>query len=108
MAIPLFVQHNDRTRRFKTRVLFEQMSDSEVRKHTELPWLEARELLDWLEPDLEPITKRNHAVPAETKILASLGFFRSGSFQWVIVMGTASGTSQPSLSRAIDKVNVVI
>jgi hypothetical protein len=106
MAIPLFVLHNDRTRRFKKRVLFEQMSDSEVRKHTGLPWLEARELLDWLEPDLQPITKRNHAVPAETKILASLGFFRSGSFQWV--MGTASGTSQPSLSRAIDKVSGVI
>jgi hypothetical protein len=102
MAVPLFVLHNERTRTFKKRSVLEKMSDFEVRKHTGLTWEGASELIEWLEPNLSPIYNRNNALSAETKILISLGFLRSGSFQWM--MGTASGSSQATASRVIEQV----
>ncbi|XP_035701344.1 putative nuclease HARBI1 [Folsomia candida] len=103
MAIPLFVLNNERNRVYKQRRLLESLSEFEIRKHTGLPWWGARELIEWIEPEVEPLARRNYATPAETKILTTLGFFRSGSFQWML--GTVSGTSQPSCSRIIAEVS---
>jgi hypothetical protein len=45
--------------------------------------------------------QRSTAIPLETKVLTFLSYLRSGNFQWS--MGTLSGTSQPSVSRIIEK-----
>jgi len=102
MAFPLFVLNNERNRVYKQRRLLESLTESEVRNHTGLSWVGVREMLDWLEPHLEPQTRRNNAASGETKVLTALAFYRSGAFQWL--MGTVSGTSQSSCSRIIEEV----
>ena len=105
MAIPLFVLRNENTRNFKRRVLLENLSEFEVKKHTGLPWAGATDVINWLGPQLEPKALTNRAVGVETKILTALGYFRSGGFQWL--MGSDLGTSQPTCSRIIAEVKII-
>ncbi len=60
------------------------------------------ELLNDLQADLEPTTKRSHAIPAMTKLLAALHFFASGSFQRTVAL--SAGVSQSSLSGMLSDV----
>jgi len=62
--------------------------------------------MEWLIPELDPISPTNHAIKGETKVLATVGFFRSGGFQWL--MGSANGPSQSSISRILEKVTNII
>ncbi|OXA48641.1 putative nuclease HARBI1 [Folsomia candida] len=106
MSVPLFVLRNERNRRYPQRKLLESLSEFEIRKHTGLPWWGAREILGWLEPHVEPKQFTNHAVTAESKVPTTLGFFRSGGFQWL--MGSDCGLSQPTASRIIEQVSRVL
>ncbi|XP_021953667.1 putative nuclease HARBI1 [Folsomia candida] len=103
MAVPLFVLGNEHNRRYPQRKLLENLSEFEIRKHTGLPWWGVRELLQWLEPLVEPKGFTNHALTAESKVLTALGFFRSGGFQWL--MGSNGGLSQSTTSRIIEQVS---
>lgn len=106
MAVPLFVLGNEHNRRYPQRKLLENLSEFEIRKHTGLPWWGVRELLQWLEPLVEPKGFTNHALTAESKVLTALGFFRSGGFQWL--MGSNGGLSQSTTSRIIEQVKLNI
>jgi len=56
MALPLYVLHHHPSHKnYKERVLLNQLSDFEVRKHTGLPRLGVREIMEWLIPELDPI-----------------------------------------------------
>ena len=50
---------------------------------------------------LESKTKRNHAIPATTKILCSLHYFASGSFQQTI--GDLVNIHQSTISRSLNQ-----
>uniref|UniRef100_A0A665X2M2 Putative nuclease HARBI1 n=1 Tax=Echeneis naucrates TaxID=173247 RepID=A0A665X2M2_ECHNA len=58
-------------------------------------------------PYLEPTTRRSHAIPAMTKLLAALHFFASGSFQRTVAI--SAGVSQSSLPGMLsDVLNAMI
>ncbi|XP_064646164.1 putative nuclease HARBI1 [Lineus longissimus] len=60
------------------------------------------DLVDAVRNYIEPQTDRNHALPADLKVLATLRFYASGSFQEVT--GDTVHISQPSMSRIITQV----
>jgi hypothetical protein len=60
------------------------------------------ELVDLLKGDLQRPTRRSHALPVDTQVIAALQFYASGSFQWMC--GRSSGMSQPAMSVVIEDV----
>uniref|UniRef100_A0A673AUM4 Putative nuclease HARBI1 n=1 Tax=Sphaeramia orbicularis TaxID=375764 RepID=A0A673AUM4_9TELE len=60
------------------------------------------ELLDEIKADLEPATRRSQAIPAMTKLLASLHFFAFGSFQRTVAI--TAGISQSRFSEVLSEV----
>jgi hypothetical protein len=100
MALP-FLPVDIRARTFKQRTTFEGMTNAEVRKHCALPLENVLELLDMIGPSLEMKTGRSQATTPETQLIASLSFFRSGSFQYVD--GTVTGLSQSTVSRVLER-----
>uniref|UniRef100_A0A673CVJ1 Putative nuclease HARBI1 n=1 Tax=Sphaeramia orbicularis TaxID=375764 RepID=A0A673CVJ1_9TELE len=60
------------------------------------------ELLDELGDNLGPVTRRSHAIPAMTKLLATLHFLASGSFQHTVTI--CAGISQSSFCSVVSEV----
>ena len=56
--------------------------------------------------DLESPTRRNYALPAELKLLATLRFYACGSFQQVV--GDTVHIAQPTMSRVIAVVTTTL
>lgn len=72
-------RRNDERRRreriFHPRVNIFGMNGETLIKTYRLSSIAILELLEELRADLEPATRRSHAIPAMTKLLASLHFF---------------------------------
>lgn len=105
MALP-YIPNDLRVKVFKNRTTLQSLTDFEVRKHCGMPLANVMDLLDLVNDDLEPKTNRNHSIKPETKLLTSLSFFRSGSFQYV--EGTIGGVSQPAISAIIEQFSTLI
>ncbi|XP_028315330.1 putative nuclease HARBI1 [Gouania willdenowi] len=91
-----------RERIFPTRVNIFGMNEPEIIDTYRLSSNAILELLDELWSDLEPATKRSHAIPSMAKLLAVLHFLASGSFQRTVAVH--AGLSQSSFSSALSQV----
>lgn len=60
------------------------------------------ELLEELRADLEPVTRRSHAISCMAKLLSTLHFLASGSFQRTVAI--SAGISQSSFSGVLSHV----
>ena len=80
----------------------DELSDEELLQSTRFTRPAVRELLHLIHDDIERPTHRHHAVPAESQLVATLQFYASGSFQWML--GRSCRMSQPSVSNAIETV----
>ena len=78
------------------------MSDNEIQQMTRFPRHAVSELCEMMEDELSWNTARSHAIPVETQLLATLQFFASGSFQWMV--GRSCGLSQSAVSHCINDV----
>ena len=97
MALLYALVHNDRV--YKDRISLRDLSDNEIMKFTRLPWHVVNEICHVLEPFLKSATRRSHALPVKTHVLAGLQFLGTGSFQWV--MGHSTGMSQSSVHKSV-------
>ncbi|XP_063775343.1 putative nuclease HARBI1 [Pseudophryne corroboree] len=89
-------------RQYCTRRVLKDLSEFDVIQNNRLSACEMYSLYDLLEADLDPQARTNHAVIGFQKLLATLHFLASGTFQ-----PTLSQTcvfSQPTLSRCITQV----
>ena len=100
-----------RNRRRKARVFRERVNpmreydDLEFRQRFRLSKNLVQELYDQIGPDLEPLTHRNHAIPAMNQI-CTLRYYATGSFQRAV--GDTCGISRPSASQYIKRVTDAI
>jgi len=78
------------------------MNEETIIKTYRLSSIAILELLGELRMDLEPATRRTHAIPAITKLLATLHFFASGSFQRTVA--ARAGISQSNFSEVLSDV----
>lgn len=107
MAAALFARRRARRQRerqrkeriFHQRITLFQMPESDVIKLYRLPSHVILSLLDEIKDDMEPRTKRSHAIPGLTKLLAALHLLSSGSFQRAVTRNV--GISQSALSPAL-------
>lgn len=87
---------------FRNRITIFNMSEEDIVKRYHLSSKIILDLLQELKPDLEPATSRTHAVPAHVKLLCSLHFLASGSYQSTVA--AAGGISQPTFCRVLKQV----
>ena len=73
-----------RERRFRDRLDHLSLTDEELISHYRFPRQDLIQLIEELDPYLQRRTKRVHAVPTHTQVLATLRALASGSFQHVI------------------------
>ncbi|XP_050707633.1 putative nuclease HARBI1 [Eriocheir sinensis] len=106
VAVYVFNRRLRRERRYRDPLDPLHVSDEHLLRVYRFPRQEIIRLCDELRPHLERRTRRAHALPTHTQVLAALRFFASGSFQTVI--GDTVGMDQSSVSRAIDKVTQVL
>ncbi|XP_067658811.1 putative nuclease HARBI1 [Haliotis asinina] len=78
---------------------FNDMNDEELLRRYRLNQQGIRFLLQLIGAQIQPLTGRNHAIDATTKLLVTLRFLATGKFQ--LCNGDDHGLSQPSVSRAI-------
>ena len=97
MVLLYALVHNDRV--YKDRISLHDLSDNKIMKFTRLPRHVVKEICHVLEPSLKSATRRSHALPVETQVLAGLRFLGTGSFQWVI--GHSTGMSQSSVHKSV-------
>ena len=64
------------------------------------------ELYDMIRYDIDPITARSHAIPGMIKLLTTLRFYATGTFNDTI--GELSGISESSALRCVDQVTDAI
>ena len=98
-------RRNQRARReriFHLRFDLFGMSGERIIGTYRFPRAVIMELLAELREDLESRTRRTKAIPPLTKLLASLHFLASGSFQTTV--GAVAGISQPSFSVILSEV----
>ena len=81
-------------------ILLKNMSDEEIYQSTRFPRFAVEKLCELVKYDVQRPTARSAAIPVETRVLAALQFFASGSFQWAI--GRNCGLSQSSVCLSID------
>nr|CAD7199137.1 unnamed protein product [Timema douglasi] len=84
---------------FRVRQDILHFSDTYLIRYFRFPRQEIIYLCDLLDPIIGANTNRSHSIPTVTKVLASLAFFASGSFQNVV--GRIVGVCQPSCSRIL-------
>lgn len=87
---------------FRPRIMLFSMSDEEVFRRYRFPPHIILELTAELQQQLRSRTQRCKAVPPLVKVLATLHFCATGSFQRT--SGAISGLSQSTLSRCIHQV----
>ncbi|XP_069509073.1 putative nuclease HARBI1 [Ambystoma mexicanum] len=87
---------------FRNRITIFNMTEGDIVKRYHLSSKIILDLLNELKPDLEPATSRTHAVPAHVKLLCSLHFLASGSYQSTVA--AAGGISQPTFCRVLKQV----
>ena len=107
MAAVIRARRRHRQRRraqriFGTRITLFELSEQEIITRYRLSSHAILELLEQIKDDIESSTQRSHSIPAVVKLLATLQFLASGSFQSVIA--SAVGISQSALSRIIAQV----
>lgn len=97
----LYAMYNDddNYRPVSTYLSIEDLTDDAVFQMARFPRHDVVALCDMLRLDLERKTARSRPIPVDTQVLAALGFYASGSFQWVL--GRGIGLSQTSMSRVI-------
>uniref|UniRef100_A0A803KC54 Putative nuclease HARBI1 n=1 Tax=Xenopus tropicalis TaxID=8364 RepID=A0A803KC54_XENTR len=83
---------------FRERATLEGLTEDEVVRRYRLNRATISSLYELLEPSLQPLTRRSRAVPGMVKLLCSLHFLATGSFQRV------GGVSQPSFSWCLGQV----
>ncbi|XP_065671416.1 putative nuclease HARBI1 [Hydra vulgaris] len=81
------------------RAVLNDFSDVECRQKFRLPLRKISEIVNTLQDDLSSTTGQNNSILPETKVLVSLRFLATGSFQNPI--GDTSEMSQASTSRII-------
>uniref|UniRef100_A0A3B4T4Q7 Putative nuclease HARBI1 n=1 Tax=Seriola dumerili TaxID=41447 RepID=A0A3B4T4Q7_SERDU len=91
-----------RERIFSVRVTLFGMAEKKIIETYRLSGDAILELLHEVGADLDPVTRRSHAVPAMAKLLATLHFLASGSFQRTVAI--SSGISQSVFSSALSQV----
>lgn len=106
VAAYVFNRRIRRERRFRDPLDPLHVSDEHLLRAYRFPRHEILWLCDELRPQLERRTKRSHALPVHTQVLAALRFFASGTFQ--SVLGDSVGIAQPSMSRIIEQVTNVL
>ncbi|XP_002933847.1 putative nuclease HARBI1 [Xenopus tropicalis] len=84
-------------RKFNARTVLSQLTDEEIRLRYRLGRTAICELYDKIKHYLEPTTKRSLPIPGISKLLGTLHFLASGSFQTTI--SACTGFSQPSFSK---------
>uniref|UniRef100_A0A3B4VLK6 DDE Tnp4 domain-containing protein n=1 Tax=Seriola dumerili TaxID=41447 RepID=A0A3B4VLK6_SERDU len=97
-------RRHDRQRReriFSVRVTLFGMAEEKIIETYRLSGDAILELLREVGTDLDPVTRRSHAVPAMAKLLATLHFLASGSFQRTVTI--SSGISQSVFSSALSQ-----
>lgn len=87
---------------FHTRVSLFNLSERKIVKRYRLSSHAIIDLLGEIEDDLQPSTQRSHAIPAVVKLLSTLQFLATGSFQTVV--GVCAGISQTSFCRLLPEV----
>ena len=80
--------------------------DVDVLRRFRIPRYVIFDVIDLIQQDIEPMTKRNHAIPATLQTLCTLRYYATGSFQKV--SGDVIGISQSSVSRIVNKVSRAI
>uniref|UniRef100_A0A672ZN21 Putative nuclease HARBI1 n=1 Tax=Sphaeramia orbicularis TaxID=375764 RepID=A0A672ZN21_9TELE len=98
-------RHNQRERRqriFCALINIFGMTEEKIIETYHLPSNAILELLDKLGDNLGPVTRRSHAIPAMTKLLATLHFLASGSFQRAVAI--CAGISQSSFCSVVSQV----
>ena len=78
------VQRNRLPRVFNRYIHFQAISDEELRMRYRFGRDSIQFIAALIEDEVKPITKRNHAISTEEKILIILRFFASRSFLQVI------------------------
>lgn len=94
--------HGRRERIFSTRINLFGMPEQQIIQKFRLPSHVILNLLEEIQDDLEPSTRRSHAIPGVSKLLATLHFLSSGSFQSTVA--TLAGISQSAFSPALSVV----
>ncbi|XP_041420063.1 putative nuclease HARBI1 [Xenopus laevis] len=89
-------------RQFNPRTVMDNLTDEEIRLRYRLGRTAITELYEKIKHYMEPKTKRSHAIPGISKLLATLHFLASGSFQTTI--SACSGFSQPTFSQTLKHV----
>ena len=110
MAVALFMIEEDENRRAlrRDRVFRDRLNPLDVYDDVDIlrryrftrPVL--LEVIDLLEDDISPFTRRSHAVPATLQVCCALRYFATGTFQ--LGAGDMVGLSQPTVSRIITRV----
>uniref|UniRef100_A0A3B4TDM9 DDE Tnp4 domain-containing protein n=1 Tax=Seriola dumerili TaxID=41447 RepID=A0A3B4TDM9_SERDU len=90
-----------RERIFSVRVTLFGMIEEKIIETYRLSGDAILEPLREVGADLDPVTRRSHAVPAMAKLLATLHFLASGSFQRTVAV--SSGISQSVFSSALSQ-----
>lgn len=93
-------------RTFLTRLTPENVTNAHTLRYYRFPRGDLNDLVEELRGRLERGTRRSHAIPVCTQVLATLRFYASGSFQSVI--GDVTGLSQSSVSRIINNVTTCL
>lgn len=106
VAAYIFNRRLRRERRYRDPLDPLHVSDEHLMRVYRFPRQEIIRLCNELRPQLERRTRRAHAIPTHTQVLAALRFFASGSFQTVI--GDSVGIDQSSVSRVIDTVTHIL
>lgn len=88
-----------RERRFRDPLDLLHVSDEHLLRYYRLPREEIVRLCEELQDTVGRRTRRSHALPVPTQVMAALRFYASGSFQSVV--GDAMGVHQSSVSRAV-------
>ncbi|XP_041423619.1 putative nuclease HARBI1 [Xenopus laevis] len=91
-----------RPRLFNKRTILDNLTNEEIKLRYRFGRAAILDLHSKLKPYLDPQTKRNHAISGIGKLLATLHFLASGSFQTTV--SAVSGCSQPTFSKILNQV----
>ncbi|XP_030055147.1 putative nuclease HARBI1 [Microcaecilia unicolor] len=91
-----------RRHQYRTRVSLDEMSDTEIVNMYRLNREAIFELYGKIRGEIDSCTARSHAVPRLVKLLCTLQFLATGSFQHVV--GACCGVEQSTFSKHLDVV----
>ncbi len=101
-----FARAMRRERVFQDRANPFEMHPEDFRRRYRFTKETVRYIIELIEVDIRPVTKRSHAIQADLQVLITLRFFATGAFQMTI--GDVIHIHQSTVSRIVRRVSVAL